>query len=163
MAVAKKNPSATIPANMMDTLSSLRTAATTPINREEFAVAARIMPPAEAAQVPPPLHDAVNRSTEPAAAEQAPQDFDTEYKKEMSYTEEKTAQALEGRELKVNETIKTMISLRLLKSDKEKFQEFFRAHGLSFTDGLYMAADFIVKEVDNGRLSMSKSGIQYRK
>lgn len=59
-------------------------------------------------------------------------------------------------------TEKTMISLRLLKNDKEKFQEFFKSCGLSFTDGLYMAADFIQREVENGRLQMSKSGIQYK-
>ncbi len=162
MAVAKKIPSATIPTNMLETLSSLNTAATTSIvtqvPREEPSSAVSVMDEEKNAAVPVRVRTAENGSTFHAAEPLQ----ETECRREMTYSEEKTERALKGRELKVNETIKTMISLRLLKSDKEKFQEFFRAHGLSFTDGLYMAADFIVKEVDNGRLTMSKSGIQYR-
>lgn len=143
MAVAKKS-SAVIPPNMSDTLASLNSAATgTSINTFQQTPVYNQVPPVQPVQaqqiVPPAPQQAVY-----AAPKQAQIPVQPVQNASKPSTE------------------KTMISLRLLKSDKEKFQEFFKAHGLSFTDGLYMAADFIEKEVASGRLQLSKSGIQYK-
>lgn len=116
------------------------------------------------ATIPVNMGDTLSALNNAAAA--APE---TSMDRRSDYTAAESVQNMENRhpvvaesdKPLVNSTNKTMISLRLLKKDKEKFQNFFREHGLSFTDGLYMAADFIEKEVQKGRLQMSKSGIQY--
>lgn len=136
MAVSKKAPA--VPVNFMDTLNSLNNAATSPVQKtvtEQIPVSQNY---AEPAQIP--VQKTVQEQPKPAVQ----------------------AESVKAEAKPANPTEKTMISLRLLKNDKEKFQEFFKSCGLSFTDGLYMAADFIEKEVENGRLQMSKSGIQYK-
>lgn len=136
MAVSKK--SSTVPVNMMDTLNSLNSAASAPVTPQP-------VQPVQPVEVQTPV---------------------SSVKSDGIPTVEMVEIAASKQESKPStvssSTEKTMISLRLLKNDKEKYQEFFRAHGLSFTDGLYMAADFIEREVENGRLQLSKSGIQYK-
>ena len=152
MAVGKK--SATVPVNMMDTLNSLNNAASVPVTPQ----------PVQVQQQSPVQQIHVQQTpvqTQPLQFTQQPV---PSVKSDGIPTVEMVQSAAQRQEPKPvsNSTEKTMISLRLLKNDKEKFQEFFKAHGLSFTDGLYMAADFIEREVENGRLQLSKSGIQYK-
>lgn len=164
MAVTKKT--STVPVNMMDTLNSLNNAAT------------KAPVPQTQPQVQQPVRETVQIQQEtPVQARLTPQPVQTMTQQQFSSvnsqkplksdgipTVEMVEHAAEKQEPKPvsSSTEKTMISLRLLKNDKEKFQEFFKSCGLSFTDGLYMAADFVEREVENGRLQMSKSGIQYK-
>lgn len=147
MAVAKK--STTVPVNMMDTFNSLNNAAAAPANPQPVQVQQQV-------QQTPVQIQPVQFTQHPVSS----------VKSDGIPTVEMVESAAAKQETKntssYSSTEKTMISLRLLKNDKEKFQEFFKAHGLSFTDGLYMAADFIEREVENGRLQLSKSGIQYK-
>lgn len=152
MAVGKK--STTVPVNMMDTLNSLNNAASAPVTPQ----------PVQVQQQSPVQQIHVQQTpvqTQPLQFTQQPV---PSVKSDGIPTVQMVESAAQRQEPKPvsNSTEKTMISLRLLKNDKEKFQEFFKAHGLSFTDGLYMAADFIEREVENGRLQLSKSGIQYK-
>lgn len=147
--MATKKKSTTVPVNMMDTFNSLNNAATAPATPQPVQVQQQV-------QQTPIQIQPVQFTQQPVSS----------VKSDGIPTVEMVESAAAKQETKntssYSSTEKTMISLRLLKNDKEKFQEFFKAHGLSFTDGLYMAADFIEREVENGRLQLSKSGIQYK-
>lgn len=147
--MATKKKSTTVPVNMMDTFNSLNNAATAPATPQPVLVQQQV-------QQTPVQIQPVQFTQQPVSS----------VKSDGIPTVEMVESAAAKQETKntssYSSTEKTMISLRLLKNDKEKFQEFFKAHGLSFTDGLYMAADFIEREVENGRLQLSKSGIQYK-
>ncbi|MCQ2572940.1 MAG: hypothetical protein MJ182_03495 [Treponema sp.] len=150
MAISKKSPPK--PVNMADTFNALNNAASGSTVSPQPVVS-----PAPVVQTTEPVVPAVAKevpSVNPVKSDGIPTVEQVEASVASSKQESRTPSS--------PSTEKTMISLRLLKNDKEKFQEFFKSCGLSFTDGLYMAADFIEREVENGRLQMSKSGIQYK-
>jgi len=163
MAIGKKTTQK--PVNMADTFAALNNAAAgvqqTPVNVQTETVQKEIP-----VQTPvQPVQQNYSAPVQPQTVAQAPVSSVNSLKSDGIPTVEmvEASRAIEKQpSVSSPSTEKTMISLRLLKNDKEKFQEFFKSCGLSFTDGLYMAADFIEREVENGRLQMSKSGIQYK-
>ena len=154
MAVAKK--AATVPVNMMDTFNSLNNAASNTTQPAAHSVQETSVQPAQqSVQTFQPVYSNLSNKNNTVSQ--------NKYDKLITVDMVESAQTKhESKNAVTPSTEKTMISLRLLKNDKEKFQEFFKSCGLSFTDGLYMAADFIQREVENGHLQMSKSGIQYK-
>lgn len=141
------------PVNMDSTFYALNNAATVPAT----AVPEQVQP-AQQIQIQqvPPVQAPVQIQAQPEPQKVSSAGIPTVEQIQAQVAKQENKPAV------TSSTEKTMISLRLLKNDKEKFQEFFKSCGLSFTDGLYMAADFIEREVENGRLQMSKSGIQYK-